>query len=128
MVPVPHKYKQMYFQSAGCGSMASPLTVDYDCRNSPLGMSLGPKSCTNGSYVSRLMTWEGCAETICMATHPACHYACTNTHTHKYWQGCRSADAALKTAHPPHNAPQSEAWLQRQELNLSRVFCSIFRL
>ena len=49
-------------------------------------------------------------------------------HMYQYCQGCRSAVAALKTAHPPHNAPQSEAWLQQQELNLSRVFCFLFRL
>jgi hypothetical protein len=95
-------------------------------------MGLGPKSCANG-YQGAVA--PGCLRLTSNYTGRMCgdhlygHKHCIMlAHTYNYWQGCRSADTALKTAHPPHNASQSEAWLQQQELNSSRVFCSIFCL
>jgi hypothetical protein len=59
----PLNVKHTYFQSTGCDSLASGLTVDYNCWNSPLDMGLGPKSCTNG-YQGAVA--PGC---LCLMSH-----------------------------------------------------------
>ena len=100
----------MYFQSTGCDSLASGLTLDYNCWTVLLtwvwGQSLVQMDINKqwhlDAYVSRLITREGCAETISMVTNRACHYACTHV---QILAGLQVCYAALKTAHPPHNAP-----------------------
>ena len=61
-----------------------------------------------------------------MRTTLSCHFACTQVQI-LLGLDCSCADAALMTAHPSHNAPQSEVWLKRREVNLLRVFCFVFR-
>ena len=114
----------MYFQSTGCDSLASQLTLGNTVGTVLLTWVWGlshiqidvKEQWHLDAYISRLITKEGCVE----------EHLCMSLWLHTHTNTVRAA--ALKTAHPSHNAPQSEAWLQRQELNSSRAFCFIFRL